>query len=129
MRVLVVDDDPGITRTLTDILNIVGHEVVVASSGQEALDKLEDAAPHCVLTDVRMPGMSGVELCRILNREAPSLPVIVMTAYGRDGVVEPTIQQCAVAAVSKPLDMNRLLEVLDRVCPQEGASQDRDGDR
>ena len=116
MHVLVVDDDPGITRTLTDILMAFGHKVTVASSGEEALGRLDEANPDCVLTDVRMPGMSGVDLCRALNRKAPELPVVVMTAYACDGVVDSAIQRFASAAVAKPLDVDRLVGVLDQAC-------------
>jgi two-component system, NtrC family, response regulator HydG len=128
MHVLVADDDPGITQTLTDILMIFGHRVTVATSGDEALARVEEANPDCVLTDVRMPGMSGVDLCRVLNGRVPGLPVVVMTAYAYDGVVEKAIQQYATAAVAKPLDVDRLLEVLEQVCAEAGASLAGDDD-
>ena len=59
MRVLIVDDDVGMTKSLGDILEFVGHDVAVAQSGTEAIDKAQAGTFDCIFMDIRMPGMNG----------------------------------------------------------------------
>ena len=80
-RVLVVDDDRDIRAALTDILRDEGAEVSVASSAEEALGMLTSLKPALVLSDIRMPGLSGIELLRLVRERAKGTDVILMTAY------------------------------------------------
>jgi CheY-like chemotaxis protein len=109
LRILIVDDDQRMTRTLADILTLAGYEVVEAASGPDALEKIRAQAFDCLLTDVRMPGMDGVELHDRLRQERPGLPVVLMTAYTADETIERGMQQGVVGVFNKPLDIAQLL--------------------
>ncbi len=112
LRILVVDDDRSMTRTLADILTMAGHEVVETWSGAEALEKARKILFNCVVTDVRMEGMNGVELHQELHQIQPGLPVILMTAYASDAIVRQGMEEGVVGVFDKPLEINNLLGFL-----------------
>ena len=112
LNLLIVDDDQRMTRTLADILRLDGHEAVEASSGPQALEKVKTQVFDCVLTDVRMPNMDGVELHRQLRQIQPGLPVILMTAYAADSLTRQGLDEGVVGVLDKPLDINHLLGFL-----------------
>jgi len=109
LRILIVDDDLRMTRTLADILALSGHEAVEAWSGPDALEKIRTQAFDCVLTDVRMPGMDGVEFHHQLRQFQPGLPVALMTAYASDEIIRQGLEEGVVGVFDKPLDMAQLL--------------------
>jgi two-component system response regulator HydG len=109
LRILIVDDDQRMSRTLSDILSLAGHKVVDAISGEEALDKIATQEFDCVLIDVRMPGMNGVEFHRQLHQTQPGLPVILMTAFASEEIVQQGLDEGAVGVLDKPIDINHLL--------------------
>ncbi len=109
LRILIVDDDHRMTRTLADILSMAGHTAVEASSGPEALAKIRTQVFDCVLTDVRMPDMNGVEFHRQLRLAQPGLPVMLMTAYAADEIIRQGLEEGVVGVFDKPLDINYLL--------------------
>ena len=112
LRILIVDDDRRMTRTLADILSISGHTAVVANTGVEALEKARTQIFDCVLTDVRMPEMDGVEFHRQLRLIQPGLPVVLMTAYAADETIRKGLAEGVVGVFDKPLDINNLLGFL-----------------
>jgi CheY-like chemotaxis protein len=112
LRLLIVDDDRRMTSTLADILFIQGHETVQAHSGVEALQVLQGDLFDCVLTDVKMPGMNGVELYRELHKNLPGLPVVLMTAYAADDLLRSGLEEGALGVLNKPLDLQQLLSFL-----------------
>jgi DNA-binding NtrC family response regulator len=107
--ILVVDDDRMMARTLVDILKVKGYQAEAAHSGPKALEKVTQGHFDCVLTDVKMPEVSGVELYRAIKARQPDLPVVLMTAYSTDRLVQEGLEEGAIAALTKPLDINRLL--------------------
>jgi two-component system response regulator HydG len=109
LRILVVDDDRSMAKTLTDIFRIKGHQAEMAHSGSEALDRLRERPFDCVLSDIKMPGIDGVELCRAIKAAQPDLPVVLMTAYSADSLVREGLEEGALAALTKPLDISTLL--------------------
>jgi two-component system response regulator HydG len=109
LRILIVDDDQHMTHTLADILSVAGYETVQASSGPEALEKIRAEAFDCILTDVKMPGMNGVEMHRLLRQTQPGLPVVLMTAYAADELIHKGLDEGIVGVFDKPLVMNQLL--------------------
>ena len=108
-RILIVDDDRRMTHTLADILSLSGYEPVEACSGPQALEKVRTQTFICVLTDVRMPDMDGVELHRQLRQAQPGLPVVLMTAYASDEIVRRGLDEGVVGVFDKPFDLNHLL--------------------
>jgi two-component system NtrC family response regulator len=80
--VLVVDDNEMLCRLACDILAMEGYRAVPAGNAREALEAFEREEFDVLVTDFRMPGMSGLELARAIHDKNPQLPVIVMTAYG-----------------------------------------------
>ena len=107
LRILIVDDDRRMAKTLLDILKIQGNEAEAAYSGPDALDKVKKGHFDCVLTDIKMPQMNGVELYRAIKNIQPELPVVFMTAYSE--LVKEGLKEGAIATLNKPLDINLLL--------------------
>jgi two-component system response regulator HydG len=112
LHILVVDDDRRMAKTLVNIFQVKGYEVEAAHSGPEALEKVAGERFDCVLTDIKMPEMNGVELYRAIKSRQPDLPVVLMTAYSADGLVNEGLEEGAVAALTKPLDINLVLSFL-----------------
>jgi CheY-like chemotaxis protein len=84
-KVLVVDDDPVVGKSFDRVLSGKGYAVITASSGQEALNKLETENYDVVFTDIKMPGMSGLDMAEQLKQRRPWLPVVIVTGYGSPG--------------------------------------------
>jgi CheY-like chemotaxis protein len=109
LRILIVDDDARMTRTLADILSTTGHQPVEANSGAQALELARTQPFDCVLTDVRMPGMNGVELHHQLRQTLPGLPVVLMTAYASDEIIHKGLGEGVVGVFDKPLNISSML--------------------
>lgn len=109
LRVLIVDDDRRMVKALLDILKVKGYEAEAAHTGAEALDKVNKGRFDCVLTDIKMPQMNGVQLYRAIKAIQPELPVVLMTAYTTDKLVKEGLEEGAIASLTKPLDINLLL--------------------
>ena len=81
-KVLVVDDDPVVGKSFDRVLTGKGYAVITAASGQEALNKLESEDYDVVFTDIKMPGMSGLDMAEQVKAKRPWLPVVIVTGYG-----------------------------------------------
>src|SRR5919197_5697337 len=81
LKVLVVDDDRMMVKTICDILTIKGYEPVAAYCGEEAVEKVKAGRPACVLMDLKIPGIDGVEALRVIREIDAELPVVLMSAY------------------------------------------------
>jgi DNA-binding NtrC family response regulator len=110
--ILLVDDEPAVLFTLSEVLVERGHRVVTARSGAEALDKLDEA--DAVLTDLSMPGMDGLELMGQIGQRDPALPVILLTAHGSEKVAVAAMKQGAYDYVAKPFDIDEVALVIER---------------
>ena len=113
-HVLLVDDQWDVGESLAALLRVLGCRVTVAASGAQAVKVLRHAPVHLVLTDVRMPDMSGWGVLEAAQRHAPGVPVILMTGF--DGYVSPTeaLRRGAVAVCTKPLGLRDLSRLLKR---------------
>ena len=109
LSVLIVDDDRRMAKTLKDILKVKGYEAEVAHSGPEALEKVEKGHFNCLLSDIKMPELNGVELYRAIKERYADLPVVLMTAYSHDKLVNEGLKEGAIAVLTKPLDIDALL--------------------
>jgi DNA-binding NtrC family response regulator len=119
----VVDDELAARRALSMLLADEGYEVDVAASGEEALASLARATPDALLTDVRMPGMGGIELLTRARAVAPGLPVVVMTAYGTDRDAAAAVVAGADSFLTKPLDFDALGRALRRAIERRPADR------
>jgi len=81
-RVLVVDDDPVVGKSFNRVLSNKGYVVITAQNAQEALTKLQEGGYDAVFTDIRMPGMDGLELAERVKASTPWTPVVIVTGYG-----------------------------------------------
>jgi two-component system response regulator MprA len=105
-RVLVVDDEPGTRALIWDILSEEGYDVHLCSGGEKALEFLERRPFDLILTDIRMPGISGMELLTRVRAKAPGARVILMTAYASlDSAIEAVRGQ-AFDYLVKPFDLD-----------------------
>ena len=101
--ILVVDDEPAMRLLLSSVLKEEGHDVTAAASGEEALQLIAKRHYHLVLTDLKMPGISGLELLEQVKRDDPGTAVIILTAFGTvEGAVE-AMRRGAVHYLLKPL--------------------------
>ncbi len=110
--VLVVDDEPGHRQMVQAVLEDAGWTVLEAKSGQQALEILAREAPHAALVDMRMPGMDGLELLKEIMVLRPSLPVVMLTAYGSVGSAVEAMKKGAFDYLTKPADNDELKAVL-----------------
>ena len=125
-RILVVDDETQITRVLRTTLSAQTYDVRVANDGEMALEIMRDWKPHLVITDLAMPNLDGVGLCRRI-RQTSQVPVIVLSVRGQDRVKVEALDAGANDFVTKPFSMNELLARvrahLRMVAPAEAAPQ------
>ncbi len=114
-RFLVVDDNREFAQNLCELLALEGNKATVAVDAEDALDHLEHESFHGLFTDQRLPGQSGVELMEELNRRGLALPVVLITAYADENVVQRAQSAGAIEILSKPLDIERWLELARRL--------------
>ena len=107
--VLIVDDEKNYLLVLSAVLEDEGYEVLTALSGQEALDIHKTSDLDLILTDMKMPGMSGIELLESIKSIDPDLPVIMMTAHGTVDKAVEAMQKGAYSYILKPFDNDRLI--------------------
>jgi len=110
--VAAVDDDVRIRESIASLLESAGYAPVVFSSAEEFLGSAMLAAATCVITDVRMPGMDGIELQRRIRRERPALPVILISAHHNGELRRKAIDEGAVDFLYKPFDAADLLKIV-----------------
>jgi CheY-like chemotaxis protein len=110
--ILLVEDDPGVRQLWAKVLARSGFHVLAAASGAEALEIAVDRKEplDLLLTDVIMPGMSGLDLARRLQDDRPSLPVVFMSGYAEDVIVHQGIVDAGVDLIEKPFTAGTLLE-------------------
>ena len=112
--VLIVEDERTLARAVKLFLTESGYEAEVASDAEKALELLERLRPDVVFTDVRLPGMSGIELLQKIREFDPAIPVIIMTAYGTiEGAVE-AVKLGAFDYLKKPVDLEEMKLLADR---------------
>jgi DNA-binding NtrC family response regulator len=112
--VLIVDDDPGTCETLSDILEVNGFDVATVKSGEGCLKMVNQRRFDTVLMDIKMPGMNGVECFRKIRETDEKTKVIMMTAYAVNDLVAEAMAEGAFSVVHKPLDLDRLISLVQR---------------
>ena len=113
-KILIVDDDHDITTMLEDRLQASDYGTLIASDGVQALEKVEQEAPHLMLLDLDMPRLGGLDVLKRLPsvKQAEDIPVIVMTAHGSIEAAVEAMKHGAYDFLTKPLDKDHLLIVI-----------------
>jgi len=114
-KILIVDDEKNIRKTLADILIDEGYSVSTAATGEEAVELCKKDSHETILMDVRMPGIDGVEAFRQIRRHNEGVRVILMSAYSVDALKEAALDEGAVAFLSKPLELEKVLSLIGEV--------------
>jgi CheY-like chemotaxis protein len=110
-RILLVDDEGGLRVTLAANLELEGFEVVEAESGEGAVALLQRGSFDLMLSDIRMPGISGAELFQRARRLHPEMPVVLMTAFALEEVVRGALRGGVFAVVAKPFDVEHISRI------------------
>jgi CheY-like chemotaxis protein len=115
-RILVVEDDPDIMRILTHALTAVGHQVIPAYGGEDAIRKVKAQKFDLVLTDLAMPKVSGVEVIQSIKTDPTTrhIPVLAVTAHVWDGIAQSAGQVGCDGYISKPFSMKQLVQEVQK---------------
>ncbi|MCA9690105.1 MAG: ATP-binding protein [Nannocystaceae bacterium] len=121
--ILVIDDNAANLRTLSDYLRIHGYRVSTANNGVEGFEKALRRRPAVAITDIQMPGMSGLEVIRRLRRtpETRGLPIVALTALATPSDRRRCIEAGATYYFSKPISLSRLLKTVQQIAPLPNA--------
>lgn len=114
-KILAVDDDPFILGLLADIMSLLGYQCDVAEDSSSALDKLAASRYTIVITDIKMPGMDGLELTRKIKQNHQDIDILVITAYDADYKYTDVIRAGASDFISKPFSADEVEAKLDRI--------------
>src|SRR5664279_5015848 len=113
-RILIVDDESNARNALAEILREEGYTCETAADGFKGLGRFGEFEPDLVLTDLKMPGMDGVELLTKVRERSPGLPVVVMTAFGAVDTAVLAMRNGAIDYLTKPINTGELLIVIER---------------
>jgi len=123
-RILVVNDEEPIREMVGKIINQMGHEVVTAKDGKEALEILRKGPFTILITDVKMPEMDGFELMKSARAEFPTLPIICMTAHGASHTYIDLVASGATDYITKPFTLDEMSAKLNRVLREKNLIRD-----
>jgi DNA-binding NtrC family response regulator len=123
-RILIADDDEVSCQLFAETLESEGFRLEQATSGEAALSRLSEKTPDLLIIDVRMPGTSGLEVTRIAHEKYPSLPVIVMTAFGSIETAVEAIHEGAFDFISKPMNLEELKKTVSRALAQRALQRE-----
>ncbi|MBN2764929.1 MAG: sigma-54-dependent Fis family transcriptional regulator [Paludibacteraceae bacterium] len=108
-KILVIDDERSIRNTLKDILEFEKHEVALAGDGQTGLDAAQSESFDIIFSDIKMPGMDGIELLTLLKEKEVEASVVMISGHGNIETAVECIKKGAFDFIEKPIDLNRLL--------------------
>jgi two-component system response regulator RegA len=111
--ILLVDDDEVLRERLAQAIRARGYEVRTAGSAEEALREATKESPEMAVLDLRMPGVSGLELLRELRKQDPTTKVVMLTGYGSIATAVQAVQEGAIGYLPKPADADEILAALN----------------
>lgn len=111
-HVLVIDDEADIRESLEEILSLEGYEVTTAESGAAAIERAKTAHFDLVITDLKMPGMDGIEVLVRLKQLHPDMQVLVATGYASNETASTCLREGAYDYIRKPFDLDDLLRLI-----------------
>ena len=121
--VLIVDDERSIRLSLRTILSSIGFTIIEAGRGEEALALVRTAQFDAVLLDINMPGMGGIEVCRIMRKNSPVLPIVMLTVQGNEDRKVDAFEAGADDYITKPFHLGELTARL-RAAVRRGKGSD-----
>ena len=119
--ILVVDDDDPVRVMLARLLRTQGYDVHQAANARDARRAIEASRPDLVISDIVMPGESGIELRRAIGQHWPGLPVILISGYSAEGPAEFAARTANTRFVQKPFAADQLLSLVEQVLEGEAA--------
>ncbi len=122
-KILVVDDERNILRMLKKFLNKAGYDVETARNYEEAISKLQSTGFNLVLSDMKLPGKTGLDLLRYIKQLSPDLPVIIITAYGSIENAVEAMKEGASNYLTKPIEIEEMLAIIRHTLISKGNRQ------
>jgi FixJ family two-component response regulator len=113
--ICIVEDDESVRRALRRLIRSVGFEVEAFATAEEFLRSMEQTIPSCLILDVNLPGLNGLDLQRRLQAEGRGIPVVVITAYAEERMREQAFEAGAIAFLPKPFEEVSLLQVVAQI--------------
>jgi CheY-like chemotaxis protein len=124
MQILLVEDSPEVAMITVEYLHELGHEVVAVTDAELAIDQVAQRTFDAVMTDVSLPGMSGIDLAKTLIKQFPQLPVVIASGYGSLNLDFLLGQgQANVLVLTKPYDLTMLEKTLTQVAELSAATR------
>ncbi|MBN1823400.1 MAG: response regulator [Endomicrobiales bacterium] len=115
MKVLIADDEDGLRMSMAGIIEMEGHDVVTAENGLKAIEEVKKQSFDIAFLDIKMPGINGVDTFREIKKYSPETVVIMMTAFAVKDLIKDAIKEGAYACISKPFDMDKIMETIKEV--------------
>ena len=114
--IALVEDDQSVLEALESLLEYAGYQVLLCASAEDLLGSGQLGQIDCLITDIGLPGISGIELLRTLRARNPGLPAIVITARSEPALLQAATQAGARQVFLKPLDNAQLLDAIEAEC-------------
>jgi DNA-binding NtrC family response regulator len=114
-KILIADDERTICDAFSRLIEMEGHQPLIASNGKNALQIIREQQPDAVFMDVKMPGMDGLEALTLIQQENINIPVVIMTAYGTMETAMQAVQKGAFDYLGKPVELSRARQLLKQM--------------
>jgi two-component system, NtrC family, response regulator HydG len=114
-RLLAVDDNRSLVESLGDIFEARGYSVDIAYDGEQAVERVRTGSYDCILMDIRMPRMSGVDAFKEIKVLSPNTPVILMTAYSVQDLIDEALADGVFAVIHKPVAIDKIFEMIEEL--------------
>lgn len=120
-KILIAEDEPDIRELITFTLKFAGHEVLPTANGEEALQRTREELPDLVMLDVRMPRLTGYEVCRELKADPKTqqIPVIFLSAKGQESEIQTGLDAGATDYILKPFSPDFVVERIHEILAQK----------
>ena len=117
--ILIVEDDRLSMTLLSDFLNVHGYTILKTSEGLEAINRARDEQPDLILMDIRLPGVSGFDVSRLLKQDSQTkaIPIIAVTAFATPGDETTALESGCAAYITKPVNVDELLRTVELFLP------------
>jgi len=124
IKFLVVDDEPGVVDQVRELLELRKYAVVTATSGEKALELVKKDKPNIVILDIRMPGITGIDVLKEIKKNYPKIRVIMLTGVEDESTKNMAMALGASGYLTKPYSYSELLEMsrklINEICQEEG---------